>query len=99
LKNLDSIYFARELPPGDRPPYLTRVCEGDQALRKRVELMLAVSAEAEAFVTDLPEAELEERKPGREPLKTVNSNSPTFPTKSSARKSGVTKFSSAPGGA
>src|SRR5262249_24450474 len=69
-KDLDLIYFtARGLPPEDRPAYLTRVCEGDQVLRTRVEQMLAVSAEAEAFVTDLPEAELEEPKPGHETVK------------------------------
>jgi serine/threonine protein kinase len=72
LKDLDSIYFgARGLPPEDRPAYLTRVCEGDPALRKRVEQMLAVSAEAEAFVTDLPDEETAEHKPGRELLKTL----------------------------
>ena len=64
MKDLDSIYFAaRELPPEARPAYLTRVCQGDEVLRKRVEQMLALSAEAEAFVTDLPEAKLEEPKP------------------------------------
>ena len=72
MKNLDSIYFAaRELPPGDRPAYLTRVCEGDQALRARVEQMLAVAAEAEAFVTDLPDESSSEPKPGREQRETL----------------------------
>jgi serine/threonine protein kinase len=72
LKNLDSIYFAaRELPPGDRPAYLTRACEGDQALRARVEQMLAVAAEAEAFVTDLPDESSSEPKPGREQRETL----------------------------
>jgi serine/threonine protein kinase len=72
LKSLDSIYFsARELPPGDRPAYLTKACEGDQLLRKRVEQMLAVSAEAEAFVTDLPHEQSPEPKPGRERLETL----------------------------
>ena len=70
MKDLDSIYFAaRELPPGDRPAYLTRVCEGDQVLRARVEQMLAVADEAEAFITDLRDAELEKPKPSRETVK------------------------------
>jgi hypothetical protein len=56
LNNLDVIYFAaRELPPEDRPGYLSRVCQGDPELRARVEQMLVVSAEAEAFITDLPD--------------------------------------------
>ena len=74
MKDLDSIYFAaRELPPADRPAYLSRACEGDQVLRARVEQMLAMSAEAEAFLTDLPDDAAEERKPGREP----SSSTPT----------------------
>ncbi len=58
-KDLDSIYFdARELPPGERPAYLTRVCGEDSALRARVEQMLAVADEAEAFITDPPDEPL-----------------------------------------
>jgi WD40 repeat protein/serine/threonine protein kinase len=72
VKDLDSIYFAaREMPPEGRPAYLTQACEGDPALRTRVEQMLAVSAEAEAFVTDLPDEEPDERKPAPTPVKTM----------------------------
>jgi hypothetical protein len=70
LKDLDLIYVtARELPPEERPAYLARACEGDQVLRARVEQMLAVSAEAEAFLTDLPDEASPDLKPGREPVK------------------------------
>ena len=56
MKDLDSIYFAaRELPPEDRAAYLSRACEGDPAVRARVEQMLAISGEAEGFITDLPD--------------------------------------------
>ena len=62
MKNLDAIYFAaRELAPEDRPAYLTKACPGDDELQKRVKQMLAVSAEAEAFITDLPDDESEDR--------------------------------------
>jgi len=51
MPDLDLIYFtARELPPEDRPAYLTKACEGDAGLWARVEQMLAVSDEAEAFM-------------------------------------------------
>ena len=43
----------RPLPPDERPAYLTKACEGDDRLRQRVEQMLAVANEAEAFITDL----------------------------------------------
>ncbi|MBI1842107.1 MAG: serine/threonine protein kinase [Verrucomicrobia bacterium] len=57
MKDLDSIYFtARELPAEGRSAYLKDACQGDDALRLRVERMLSVSAEAEAFITDPPEA-------------------------------------------
>jgi eukaryotic-like serine/threonine-protein kinase len=76
-KNLDSIYFAaRELPPEDRPAYLTRVCAADQALRKRVEQMLALSAEAEAFMTDSPDEASKDQTPDREPANTIKLNFP-----------------------
>ena len=72
MKDLDLIYVtARGLPREDRPAYLTRVCEGDDGLRTRVEEMLAVANEAEAFITDLPDAELEDREAGPEPVKTL----------------------------
>jgi serine/threonine protein kinase len=65
MKDVDLIYAtARELPPEERPAYLTRVCEDDSELRKRVEQMLAIADEAEALITDLPETESEEREPG-----------------------------------
>ena len=57
MKDLGLIYCtAHELPPEGRAAYLTKACEGDNALRTRVEQMLSVSDEAEAFVTDLPDA-------------------------------------------
>ncbi len=62
MKNLDAIYFAaRELPSADRPDFLAQACAGDDELQKRVKQMLAVSAEAEAFITDLPDDESEAR--------------------------------------
>ena len=62
MKNLDAIYFAaRELPSADRPDFLAQACAGDDELQKRVKQMLAVSAEAEAFITDLPDDESEDR--------------------------------------
>jgi WD40 repeat protein len=65
MNDLNSIYFAaRQLPPEDRAAYLSQACEGDKALRRRVEQMLAVSKEAEAFVADLPAEESEDRRPG-----------------------------------
>src|SRR5215469_13731184 len=75
LKDLDSIYFeARGLPPGDRPAYLTRVCGEDSGLRTRVEQMLAVADEAEAFITDLPDDQPYARKFDRESLKTLQAD-------------------------
>ena len=72
MKDLDTIYFAaRELSPEDRPAYLTKSCEGDPELRARVEQMLAVADEAEAFITDSPDAELEDRSAVREAIKTT----------------------------
>jgi pyruvate dehydrogenase E2 component (dihydrolipoamide acetyltransferase) len=74
MKDLDLIYCtARELPPEERPAYLTKDCGDDIELRTRVEQMLAVSDEAEAFIADLPEADLENRKPGREAVKDLAS--------------------------
>jgi WD40 repeat protein/serine/threonine protein kinase len=62
LKNLDAIYFAaRELPSADRPDFLAQACAGDDELQRRVKEMLAVSAEAEAFITDLPDDDSEDR--------------------------------------
>jgi len=72
LKNLDAIYFAaRELPSADRAAYLTQACAGNHELRARVEQMLSVSAEAEAFIPDPPEDELPERQPASTPVKTM----------------------------
>ena len=62
MKNLDAIYFAaRELPSADRPDFLAQACAGDDELQQRVKQMLAVSAEAEAFITDLPDDDSEDR--------------------------------------
>ncbi len=72
MKNLDAIYFAvRELAPEDRPAYLTKACAGDHELRARVNQMLAVSAEAEAFITDLPDDEAEDRTSDHGSAKTL----------------------------
>jgi len=40
---------ALELPPARRAAYLKRACAGDITLRKRVEALLRVQAEAEGF--------------------------------------------------
>jgi serine/threonine protein kinase/tetratricopeptide (TPR) repeat protein len=66
MKELDSIYFAaRELPPEKRLAYIAKVCAGDQGLRARVEQMLAVADQAEAFITDLPDNKSADRKAAR----------------------------------
>ncbi len=58
MNDLRAIYFtATGLPAEDRPAYLAKACEGDPLLRARVEQMLALTGEAEAFITDLPDAE------------------------------------------
>src|SRR6185436_16032402 len=58
------IYFAaRGLPPGNRAAYLTTACGGDHELRVRLEQMLAVADEAEAFITDLPDDDSEYQRP------------------------------------
>jgi WD40 repeat protein/serine/threonine protein kinase len=68
LKDLKAIYFtSRGLPPPRRAAFLDQACEGEPALRARVEQMLAVSDEAEAFITDLPDDKPEGRKFGRGP--------------------------------
>jgi serine/threonine protein kinase len=93
LKNLDLIYFAaRELSPGDRPAYLARVCGGDQTLRARVEQMLAVSDEAEAFITDFPDNQPEARKFAREPGETVKVNLNDLPDETVGQKIGRYKI-------
>jgi eukaryotic-like serine/threonine-protein kinase len=93
MKDLDSIYFAaRELPPEDRVAYLANACGDDPALRTRLEQMLAVSTEAEAFVTDLPDDETAERKPGRETDKTLKCNLDDAPEEISGQKIGRYKI-------
>ena len=63
MKDLDQIYVtARGLPSEEQPPYLERACAGDEALRKRVEQMLAVAQDADEFFTELPEAATADRK-------------------------------------
>src|SRR5262249_16583387 len=54
--------------------------------------MLAVSAEAEAFVTDLPEAELEEPKPGRETVKDLKPGIADLPDEVIGQKIGRYKI-------
>ena len=72
MKNLDAIYFAaRELPSADRPDFLAQACAGDDELQKRVKQMLAVSAEAEAFITDLPDDDSEDRTSDNGSAKTL----------------------------
>jgi Leucine-rich repeat (LRR) protein len=64
MKDVDSIYFAaRELPLADRAAYLAQACGNDSVLRSRVEQMLALASEAEAFITDLPDTGLPDQKP------------------------------------
>jgi tetratricopeptide (TPR) repeat protein len=93
LKNLDSIYFAaRELPPEARLAYLTKACEGDPVLRARVEQMLAVADEAEAFITDLPDEETVKQKPGGEPLNTVKAEPADLPDEVLGQKIGRYKI-------
>jgi WD40 repeat protein/serine/threonine protein kinase len=89
MKNIDSIYFAaRELGPKDRAAYLAKACADDKALRMRVEQMLAVAVEAEAFITDLPDAELEDQKPGHQPAKTPGVDLDDAPAEFVGRKIG-----------
>src|SRR5258708_4380916 len=93
MKDLDSIYFAaRELPPEDRPAYLSKVCAGDKSLRTRVEQMLAVADEAEAFITDLPDAESADRKPDRETVKTHKGEIAESPDEAIGQKIGRYKI-------
>jgi len=93
MKDLDSIYFAaRELPPEDRPAYLSKVCAGDNSLRMRVEQMLAVADEAEAFITDLPEDASEDQKPDRETVKTRQGESANTLDEAIGRKIGRYKI-------
>ena len=93
LKDLDSIYFdARGLPPGDRPAYLTRVCGEDSGLRARVEQMLAVADEAEAFIIDLPDDQPEARKFSRELLKTLQADLVDVPDEAIGQKIGRYKI-------
>jgi eukaryotic-like serine/threonine-protein kinase len=71
MKDLDAIYFAaRGLPLGEQAAYLAKACAGDEALRARVERMLAMADEAEAFITDLPDDAPAQRRAGREPAPT-----------------------------
>jgi len=72
LKNLDGIYFAaRELPSANRPDFLAQACAGDGELQQRVQQILAVSAEAEAFITDLPDDDSKTRTSDHGSAKTL----------------------------
>jgi len=42
---------ARQLPPGERPAYLTAMCSDNQALRQEVESLLASLDRAQLFLT------------------------------------------------
>lgn len=81
MKDLNAIYFtAQQLPVEERPAYLARACEGDRELRARVERMLALANRAEAFFTTIqPDAELENRKPAREPIEPIDLNTASTP--------------------
>src|ERR1035438_4900884 len=93
MKDLDLIYVtARGLPPEDRPAYLTKVCGGDDGLRARVEEMLAVANEAEAFIIDLADAESEDREAGPEPVKTLKPEFADLPDEVIGQKIGRYKI-------
>ena len=72
MKDLDSIYFtARELPPEDRPPTSPGPAGAITNCGRAWSRCWPLSAEAEAFVTDLPDDEAEEAEPGRGMAKTL----------------------------
>src|SRR5262249_15057690 len=80
------------------PAYLTKACEGDQALRKRLEQMLAVANEAEAFITDLPDEAKAEHKPAREAAQTVTLEIRDAPAEVVGQKIGRYKIPGCVGG-
>jgi hypothetical protein len=45
---------ALDLPPGERPDFLSRACDGDAALRRRVEVLLIAHERQSGF---LPESD------------------------------------------
>ena len=93
MKDLDLIYVtARELSPEDRPAYLTKACEGDNGLRRRLEQMLAVADEAEAFITDLSDAESDEREPGGGTIKVLQHEIADIPDETVGQKIGRYKI-------
>ncbi len=59
---------ARDLEEADRPGYLDEACDGDQALRARVEALLAADAEAGSF---LKTGHDPRQDPNRDPEATV----------------------------
>lgn len=88
MKDLDGIYVAAsELPPEGRPAFLDQACAGHPALRARVEQMLAVAEEAEAFITDIPD----EPKSGA-PGKTIKLDLPEAPDEVIGQKIGRYKI-------
>ena len=93
MKDLKAIYFtSRGLPSERRPAFLDQACEGDPALRARVEQMLAVSEEAEAFITDLPDDVSESRRFSREPGETARINLDNLPDEAVGQKIGRYKI-------
>jgi hypothetical protein len=49
--SVDSIFLAAiELPPDSRPAYLNGACGGDDALRARVERLIAAQAQGTSFL-------------------------------------------------
>ena len=87
------IYFAaREPPPAERPAYLATACEGDPALRARVEQMLAVADKAEAFITERVDAEAGDRMPGRERAETREVEPAEMPDEAIGQKLGRYKL-------
>ena len=87
------IYFtARELPPADRPAYLATACGGDPALRARLEQMLAVADQAEAFITERVDAETGNPMPGRERAETREVEPAEMPDEAIGQKLGRYKL-------
>src|SRR5882672_7436353 len=94
MKDLNLIYFAaQELPPEDRPAYLTEACSGDHDLRTRVERMLAIASQAEDFfATGMPDVTLEDRESSRGPVKTMKLDLADAPDEAVGQKIGRYKI-------
>ncbi|MEW6207808.1 MAG: protein kinase [Acidobacteriota bacterium] len=54
-KQVDELLEATlDLSPGERAEFLNRVCAGDEALRREVELLLSAHERADSFIEELP---------------------------------------------